>query len=67
MRKITKIQLVTILLAIAWIPWELYIREWSKTQVGGIIRIDLLFIYPIMLVMVTLSVFQLFRKKKNEV
>ena len=65
MKKITKLQLATIALAVAWFFWEIYIREWSKTEIGAIIRIDLLFIYPLMFVMVVLSVVQFFRRKKT--
>ena len=63
--KLTKVQITTIISAIAFLFWELYIKNWSKTQIGAIIRVDLLFIIPFMLVMVIISIIQLIKTKKN--
>lgn len=62
MKKITKIQTATILLLIGWIIWEFYVWQWSKTEVGAVIRVDLIFIIPIILIMTTLSLRQIFKK-----
>ncbi|RFA35939.1 hypothetical protein CAI16_06850 [Virgibacillus dokdonensis] len=64
MKKITKTQVVTILLIIGWMVWEYYVWQWSKTEVGAVIRVDLIFIVPIILIMVIISILQLLKSRK---
>ncbi|WLR58856.1 hypothetical protein [Guptibacillus hwajinpoensis] len=64
MRKITKVQTSTILLIMGWCIWEIYVWQWAKTQVGAVIRVDLLLIIPIVLIMTIISVIQIFKNSK---
>lgn len=65
MKKITKIQVITIIFIIGWIIWEIYLRQWAKTEVGAIIRTDLILIFPILVVLILISLFQLFTNRKR--
>ena len=61
----SKIQIATLFLVIAYIIWEIYVRVWSNSQPeggGAIIRVDLLIIYPILLVLIIISIYQYFKK-----
>ena len=61
----TKIQITTILLIIAYFIWELRVWFWSKSQPesgGAIIRVDLIIIYPILLLLIIISIYQYFKK-----
>ncbi|NGP45576.1 hypothetical protein G4V62_11660 [Bacillaceae bacterium SIJ1] len=62
MKKITKTQIVTIIFILGYIIWEIYVREWASTVSGPIIRVDLVIIYPILLLMVFLSIVQLVKR-----
>jgi len=65
MKKITKIQIATVFLILAYFIWELYVWFWSKTQPesgGAIIRVDLIIIYPILLILIIISLYQYFKK-----
>lgn len=53
----TKIQKVTIGLIIAYIFWEIAIRIWSPDSNT---RVDLLLIYPILIVLIIVSLVQKF-------
>lgn len=64
MKKITKTQIVTIISLILYAIWEFYAATWAKTEAGPIIRIDLLIIFPILIVLIVLSIRQLFTRKK---
>ena len=55
----TKIQITTIILIIAYIIWEIAIRIWSPE---ANIRVDLIIIYPILIVMIIISLVQKFKK-----
>lgn len=55
----TKIQTTTIILIIAYIIWEIAIRIWSPE---ANIRVDLLFIYPVIIVLIIISLVQKFKK-----
>ena len=65
MKKITKLQITTILLIITYFVWELFVWFWVKGQPesgGAIIRVDLMIIYPILLVLIIVSIYQYFKK-----
>lgn len=64
MKKITKTQIVTIISLILYAIWEVYVATWAKTEAGPIIRIDLIIIFPILIVLIVLSLRQLFTRKK---
>lgn len=60
----TKIQKTTIFLLIAYIIWEVALRIWEvNTHTDSTIRIDLLFIYPVLLILIIISFFQYFKGK----
>ena len=60
MQNLTKIQITTIVLIIAYIIWEIAVRIWSKSQGGAIIRVDLMIIYPILVILIIISLYQKF-------
>ena len=60
MQNLTKIQIATIVLIIAYIIWEIAVRIWSKSQGGAIIRVDLMIIYPILVILIIISLYQKF-------
>ena len=64
MQKITKTQIATIFLIIAYLIWELFVWFWSKSQPenDSIIRVDLIIIYPVLLVLIIISIYQFFKK-----
>lgn len=55
----TKIQIATLWLMTLYLIWEASIQYFDS---GSNIRIDLLFIYPILLLLILISVWQYFRK-----
>lgn len=62
MKKITKIQKLTIALFLLYIVWELYVQEWMKTEPTVPIRVDLMIIGPVLILMTILSIIQYFKK-----
>ena len=65
MKKITKMQMVTIVAILLYIVWEIYIGIWSKTQVGAIIRVDVFIIYPVLIALIIISVKQYIKNKRS--
>jgi hypothetical protein len=57
----TKIQKITIVLILIYIIWEIIVWFWAKKESGPIIRADLFFIYPVLGILVIISLFQLIR------
>jgi hypothetical protein len=64
MQKITKVQIATILLIFAYFIWELFVWFWARSEDinGAIIRVDLIIIYPILLIFTLISIYQFFKK-----
>jgi hypothetical protein len=64
MQKITKVQIITIFLIFAYFMWELVVWFWARSEDinGAIIRVDLLIIYPILLIFIIISIYQFFKK-----
>ena len=65
MKNITKIQIATLVLIVAYFIWEFSVWQWAKTatEQGAIIRVDLIIIYPILLVLIVISIIQIIKKK----
>ncbi len=65
MKNITKTQITTIVLIGAYFIWEFSVWLWSQTAVeyGAIIRVDLILIYPILFVLIVISIIQQIKKK----
>ena len=62
----TLLQKITLGLLIGYVIWEIAVRVWMSQLPPSdpVIRADLVFIYPILLVFVLLSVWQYVRGKK---
>ena len=58
----TKIQKTTLWLVALYLVWESSIQYWAKDETTAVIRVDLIMIYPILLVLVLISAWQYFRK-----
>lgn len=59
----TKVQISTIVLIIAYAIWELYVQKWAaSTNEDNMIRVDLVIIYPIIIIMIIISLYQYFKK-----
>ncbi|MCB0729251.1 MAG: hypothetical protein KDD00_17440 [Ignavibacteriae bacterium] len=69
MKNLTKIQKVTLLFIILYVVWEIAVQIWARSLPSGdpVIRADLIFIYPVLLIMIIISIVQLIisGKKKN--
>ena len=63
MIKTTSIQRLTIVMLIAYIFWEIGIWIWSRNIPPGdpLIRVDLIFIYPFLIILILVSVYQYFK------
>lgn len=60
MKRITKTQIITIVSLIIYTVWELYLIKWNAGEIGPVIRVDLLIVYPILLLLITFSIIQLY-------
>jgi hypothetical protein len=61
----TKVQITTVILIIAYIVWEISVQIWAKNQQGtggAVIRVDLFIIYPLLLIFIIISLYQYFKK-----
>jgi len=59
----TKTQIATLVLLATYLIWEIVVQLWSRTEEGPIIRVDLLIIYPVLIMLAISSVYQIMRKK----
>lgn len=68
MKKITKIQFVTIILIILYSVWEVRMRIWESTlpKWDPVIRVDLVIIYPILGFLIVLSIIQIVKGINNK-
>ncbi|NCD68438.1 hypothetical protein [Mucilaginibacter agri] len=63
----TKTQIFTVLFLLAYSYYELHlVRNWGKTTPGHIVRVDLCVIIPIIVILVTISLVQLVRRRESE-
>ena len=58
----TKTQKVTLWLMALYLVWEASVQYWAKDETTAVIRVDLIMIYPVLLVLVLISAWQYFRK-----
>lgn len=70
MNRIKKILLysITIFVIVFAFIWEYYIKQWEAAQPEGanaVARVDSFVLWPLVITLVALSLFQLFRKKKE--
>ncbi|MGB5509842.1 hypothetical protein [Robiginitalea sp.] len=64
--KLTKIQWVTLVAILVYLIYEfIMIPGWEATlpESDPVIRADIFLIYPVLLILILISVFQFFRKK----
>ena len=68
MKKTTSIQRVTIVMLISYVFWELGIWIWAGNLPAHdpIIRVDLMFIYPFLFVLILISVYQYFKTNPSK-
>jgi hypothetical protein len=59
----TKTQIATLVLLATYLIWEIVVQLWSRTEEGPIIRADLLIIYPILVILIIISLYQRIRNK----
>lgn len=64
-KKLTKTQILTMIFLAGYVIWEVNVDNWSETMFGPRIRVDLIFIYPILLVLVSISVYQIIKLKRH--
>jgi len=65
MKKLTRIQLITVIALVAYGIWEIVVRQWAKSLPDGdpVIRADLVFILPVLAILVVISLIQLIRNR----
>jgi hypothetical protein len=59
----TKTQIATLVLLATYLIWEIVIQLWARNIDGPIIRADLLIIYPVLIILTIISLYQRFRDK----
>lgn len=65
MKGTSSIQRITIAFLIGYFFWEIGIYFWSQSlpKSDPIIRVDLIFIYPVLLILIAISMYQFFKHK----
>jgi hypothetical protein len=64
-KKMTTIQWATIGLIILYILWEfVLLSSWKENTEGPLIRVDLLLLYPLILLGIVVSAVQFLKRKK---
>ena len=67
-KKMTVIQKITMVMIALYLIWEIAVQVWALKQPpqGAEIRADLIFIYPVLIILILISVIQFIaRNKKN--
>lgn len=59
----TRIQKITVFLLVVYAVWEIVVQIWAQNEDTAVIRVDLFIIYPILLILLLISLFQYIRKK----
>lgn len=60
------IQKITVIVWLVYFIWEFSVWEWAKDlpPYDPVIRVDLIFIYPILAFLSGISIYQLFKSKR---
>ncbi len=68
MNKTTGIQRLTIAMLLGYLFWEIGIWIWARKIPASdpIIRVDLIFIYPFLLVLIILSIYQYIKNNTSK-
>jgi len=59
---------ITVLVIVFAFVWEYYISQWEAAQPGRaeeVVRVDTFVLWPLVITLVVLSLYQLFRKKQE--
>ena len=65
-RKLTKVQWVTLGLILFYLIWEFVIlASWKAETEGPLLRVDLLLMYPLIVIMVIISIWQYLKKSRK--
>ncbi|MAP53535.1 hypothetical protein [Altibacter sp.] len=67
-KPVTFLYIITIVVLIAAVVWEYYMQQWlsyQPNQGANVMRVDLFVIWPLVITLVALSLFRIFRKNKN--
>lgn len=56
---------ITVIVLVLVLIWEYYMQQWISAQPdsSSVMRVDLFVIYPLVITLVALSLYQMFRKK----
>lgn len=67
MKKLTKTQIFTIIACIGYIIWEITVQVWEKSLPPSdpVIRVDLLLIFPILAILIIISLVQFIKSQKK--
>jgi len=59
----TRIQTMTLVLLIGYLIWEISVWSWKQSlpENDPVIRVDLIFIYPLLVTFVIISIYQYFK------
>jgi small-conductance mechanosensitive channel len=60
--------IITLVVLIAAVVWEYYMQQWLSYQPEGgdeVMRVDLFVIWPVVITLVSLSIFRLFFDKRE--
>ncbi|WP_034260900.1 hypothetical protein [Altibacter lentus] len=58
--------IITVAVLIAAVVWEYYMQQWLSYQPNGganVMRVDLFVIWPVVITLVAISLFKIFRKE----
>lgn len=68
MNKLTKTQKITIAAFVIYIIWEITVQIWASTLPPSdpVIRADLMLIYPLLILLVIISLIQFFKNRSKK-
>jgi len=61
--KLTLVQKITTSLLVLYVVWEFIVQIWAQSEETPVLRVDLIFIYPVLLFFILISLYQYLRKK----
>ncbi|MDX1462920.1 MAG: hypothetical protein R3359_07680 [Marinirhabdus sp.] len=67
LKPVTLLYVITIAVLVAAVVWEYYMQQWLAAQPDGgvaVMRVDLFVIWPVVLTLVAVSLYRIFKGKK---
>ncbi|VXB26235.1 conserved hypothetical protein [Flavobacterium sp. 9R] len=61
--KLTLVQKITISLLVLYVIWEIIVQIWAQSEETPVLRVDLIFIYPVLFFFILISLYHYLRKK----